>query len=122
MLANGGALNGTRFVSRKTLDLMAMNHVPVHLFPLRISADPMYGYGFGLGFSVLLDPAAAGRVASAGEFGWSGAAGTHFWIDPVEDVFAIFMTQYMGRLENGEAVQRRSYHPDLRNLVYQALE
>ena len=122
MLANGGEWNGTRLVSRKTIDLMAMNHVPANLLPLRISADPMYGYGFGLGFSVLLDPAAAGRVASAGEFGWSGAAGTHFWIDPAEDVFAIFMTQHIGRDQDSQPVHRRSYHPDLRNLVYQALE
>ena len=122
MLANGGELNGIRFVSRKTLELMAMNHVPNHLLPVEILSGPIYGYGFGLGFSVLLDPAVAGRVASAGEFGWSGLAGTHFWIDPVEEVIAIFMTQYISRDRDGMPVQRRSIHPDLRNLVYQALE
>ena len=121
MLANGGTFNGQRIISRKTMEVMTMNHVPVHLFPLTIG-KPMHGYGFGLGFNVLLDVAASGRVASAGEYGWSGAAGTHFWIDPVEDIIAIFMTQVMHRDEDQQPVITRSYQADLRTLVYQALE
>jgi CubicO group peptidase (beta-lactamase class C family) len=51
------------------------------------------GYGFGLGFGVLLDPAAMGELGSAGEFTWGGAAGTRFWIDPVEQLIGLFMVQ-----------------------------
>jgi CubicO group peptidase (beta-lactamase class C family) len=121
MLVNGGEFNGTRLLGRKTIDVMRMNHTPTHLFPLAIS-NPMYGYGFGLGFCVMLDVALSGRLTSVGEYGWSGAAGTHFWIDPAEDIIAIFMTQTFFRDEAWNPVDHREYRVDLRTLVYQALE
>ena len=59
------------------------------------SETSRWGQGFGLGFSVLLDPVAAGTVGTVGEYGWSGAAGTTFFISPGEDMFVVFMTQLM---------------------------
>ena len=54
------------------------------------------GQGFGLGFSVNLDPVAAGGVGSAGEYAWGGAASTYFWVDPEEEIVVVFMTQLLG--------------------------
>ena len=74
----------------------------------------MDGMGFGLGFSVIEDPAANGSMCSVGEFAWGGAASTAFWIDPVEELTAIFMTQL---LPSSTYPLRR----ELRAAVYQAL-
>ena len=84
MLANGGELDGERIIGRKTLELMHSNHVPASLLPLEIGGLPLLGYGFGLGSRVLLDVAQSGAPGSVGEFGWSGAAKTHYWVDPKE--------------------------------------
>ena len=90
MLLNKGQLNGVRLLSPKTVELMAANHLP----PAAMAAGgPAAGTGYGLGVSVLLDPAARGNVGSSGEFGWSGAASTHVLIDPKEDLVAIYCTQ-----------------------------
>ena len=84
MLANGGELDGTRILGRKTLELMHLNYVPAALLPLDIGGLPLPGYGFGLGSRVLMDVAQSGAPGSAGEFGWSGAAKTTYWVDPKE--------------------------------------
>ena len=55
----------------------------------------MYGVGFGLGVAVVVDPVAARMVCSAGEYNWGGLASTTFWVDPVEDLTVVFMTQLM---------------------------
>jgi CubicO group peptidase (beta-lactamase class C family) len=90
MLLNKGQLNGVRLLSPKTVELMATNHLP----PQAMAAGGVRpGTGYGLGVSVLLDPAARGNVGSVGEFGWSGAASTHVLIDPEEDLVAIYCTQ-----------------------------
>jgi CubicO group peptidase (beta-lactamase class C family) len=90
MLLNKGQLNGVRLLSPKTVELMATNHLP----PQAMAAGGVRpGTGYGLGVSVLLDPAARGNVGSVGEFGWSGAASTHVLIDPKEDLVAIYCTQ-----------------------------
>jgi CubicO group peptidase (beta-lactamase class C family) len=86
MLANGGTWNGRRYVSRKTLEYMTSNHV----------GDMMVdrpGFGFGLGFEVRTAIGEAATPGSVGEYGWSGAAGTTFWIDPKEGLVALYMTQ-----------------------------
>ena len=114
MLANGGALDGERIIGRKTLELMHANHVPAALLPLEIGGLPMPGYGFGLGSRVLLDVPQSGAPGSAGEFGWSGAAKTHYWVDPREEVVGLFMTQSMMSFDLPEF--------DLRALAYQAIE
>ncbi|MEM7538711.1 MAG: serine hydrolase domain-containing protein [Chloroflexota bacterium] len=113
MLANGGTLDGHDIISRKTLEIMATNHVDLSAFPLTIST-PMPGYGFGLGFSVLMDVAQSGELGSVGSYGWSGAASTTYWVDPVEDLIAIFMAQFM-------PTGHYPVHSEFQNLVYQAL-
>jgi CubicO group peptidase (beta-lactamase class C family) len=87
MLANGGEWGGRRYVSRKTLEYMTSNQVG----ELRASERP--GFGFGLGFEVRTGVGGADTPGSVGEYGWSGAAGTTFWIDPKEELIALYMTQ-----------------------------
>ena len=94
MLANGGELDGTRVIGRKTLALMHANHVPPALFPLDIAGLPLPGYGFGLGSRVALDVAQTGAPGSVGEFGWSGRR-RPIWVDPREELVGLFMTQSM---------------------------
>ena len=114
MLCNGGALDGARVIGRKTLELMHMNHLRPDMLPIEIGGLPLAGYGFGLGSRVLIDVAASGAPGSVGEFGWAGAAKTHFWVDPRERIVALFMTQSMMSFDLPEL--------DLRALVYQALD
>jgi CubicO group peptidase (beta-lactamase class C family) len=114
MLANGGKLDGERIIGRKTLELMHSNFVPAALLPLEIGGLPMPGYGFGLGSRVLLDVAQSSAPGSAGEFGWSGAAKTHYWVDPKEEVVGLFMTQSMMSFDVPEL--------ELRALAYQAID
>ncbi|GGK97497.1 serine hydrolase domain-containing protein [Deinococcus radiotolerans] len=120
MLLRGGELDGARIVGPKTLELMTRNHLPggadvasLARSPIAVSASASRGVGFGLGFAVTLDPVRAQRLGNAGDFSWGGAAGTYFWIDPVEDLAVIFMTQ---QLMSPERVQ-----DDLRTFVYSAL-
>lgn len=91
MLLNGGALDGVRIVSPKTVDLMSMNHLPdthptLPIFP---------GAGFGLGFAVITDAAATKGLVSEGEYSWAGFFSTDFWIDPEEDLVAVVLTQHL---------------------------
>ena len=87
MLLDGGQLNGKRVLSPRTVDLMASVFVP-DTMPGRAP-----GRGFGLSVQVISDPVAAGQRVSKGSFGWDGAFGTHFWIDPKEKVVGILMIQ-----------------------------
>lgn len=112
-LLNGGRLDGVRLLSPRTVRLMVANHLPDHLLPFGVGPNLLWGHGFGLGFRVVLDPGQAGFLSSAGEYGWSGAAKTYFWIDPKEDMLAIFMTQIM---QSDHPVQQY-----FRALTYQAL-
>jgi CubicO group peptidase (beta-lactamase class C family) len=120
MLTNRGSLDGTRIIGPRTLELMTLNHLPggadLHTAALRPTGNATLhpGTGFGLGFAVLRDPAAAQVLGSVGEYSWSGAAETHFFISPRDDMFAIFMTQLMG--PPGAPFGR-----ELRTSVYQAL-
>ena len=101
MLRRGGELGGVRLVGPKTLALMRMNHLPggkeiADLAPPGMFSEAAYqGLGFGLGFAMVTDPARYGVAASPGEFSWGGMASTAFWVDPVEDVCVVFMTQLM---------------------------
>ena len=101
MLRRGGELDGVRLVGPKTLALMRANHLPggqeiADLAPPGMFSEAAYqGMGFGLGFSMITDPARYGIASSAGEFSWGGMASTAFWVDPVEDVCVVFMTQLM---------------------------
>jgi len=100
MLLRGGELDGVRILSRKTLELMARNHLPGGADMASLSVAPFgevgfEGTGFGLGFAVTLDPVRAGVVGSPGELAWGGAASTLFSVDPAEDLLWIFLTQLM---------------------------
>ena len=100
MLLNGGQLEGERVLGRKTLDYMTINHLPQgrnlnELGQSTFSEAVMEGVGFGLGFSSVVDPAASSAVSSYGEFAWGGVASTAFWVDPIEEVTCVFMTQFI---------------------------
>lgn len=101
MLANGGELDGRRILSRKTVELMGSNHLPgggtlaEFTQPGTYGEVGMDGMGFGLTVSVAQEPARTGVVGSVGEFMWGGAASTIFWVDPVEDLSVVFMTQLL---------------------------
>jgi CubicO group peptidase (beta-lactamase class C family) len=121
MLLNGGSLDGKRIIGRKTLALMASNHLEGGRDMEEAAYGPNIGVvrtgmGFGLGFGVVLDPAKAQLAASRGEFYWSGAASTHFWVDPSEDLTAVFMTQLFS-LGRPSTLGR-----ELRAMVYAALD
>jgi CubicO group peptidase (beta-lactamase class C family) len=90
MLVNGGQLNGKRLLGPRTVELMASNHVG-DLFTK--SSATRRGMGFGLTVEVVMDPIAAGQRRSAGSFGWDGAFGTHFWVDPKEQIAGVLMIQ-----------------------------
>jgi CubicO group peptidase (beta-lactamase class C family) len=118
MLISGGELDGRRLVSRKTLELMAANHLPGgrdlgSMSRSLFSEATNEGVGFGLGFAVTLDPARTLLPGSAGDLFWGGAAGTYFWVDPREELIVVFMTQALG----GENQRLRR---ELRTLVYSA--
>ena len=98
MLLNRGSLDGARIVAPKTLDLMTANHLPGGADLTQVS-DALFseasnaGTGFGLGFATVIDPARTLIPASRGEFYWGGAHSTAFFVDPVEDISMVFMTQ-----------------------------
>ncbi len=115
MLLNGGALDGKRYLSPKTIAYMGSNHIGPGS---GVVPGPYYlpgpGFGFGLGFAVRTDPGISVMEGSVGEMNWSGAGGTTFWVDPKEDMFVVFMSQ---------TVQHRGRHRiALKNLVYGAFE
>ena len=87
MLLNGGQLNGKRLLSPRTVEMMRSVFIPDTL-PGRAR-----GEGYGLSVRVVSDPLQRGTALSAGSFGWSGAFGTHFWVDPQGKVVAVLMTQ-----------------------------
>ena len=92
-----GQLDGTRILSPKTVNFMRRNHLPEGITPKSpLERIPFARGGWGIGFSVVTDPAAQGIMASAGEYSWSGGAGTVFWIDPVEDIVVVSMMQLLG--------------------------
>ena len=119
MLARGGELDGVRILGSRTVAYMGRNHLPggrdLEQVGRPLFAEmPFHGVGFGLGVSVVLDPAAYRTLTSAGEMAWGGAASTAFWVDPTEEVTALFLTQLLP----SSAYPIRSR---LRSLVYQAL-
>jgi len=114
LLLNKGELDGVRLLGPKTVELMAMNHLPPNIPPLVMGQEPMPGFGFGLGVSVMTDVALSGMMGSVGLYGWGGWANTHFWVDPQEQLIGILMLQY---------IPSGTYPvtTDFRTLVYQAL-
>lgn len=110
MMLNNGQLGDTRLLSRKTVELMTADH----LGQIKGSADLLPpGYGFGLGFAVRLQPGISVMPGSTGQYFWGGAAGTSFWVDPAERLFAVLMIQAPG--------PREYYRVMFRDLVYSAI-
>jgi CubicO group peptidase (beta-lactamase class C family) len=89
MMLNGGEYNGVRLLSPKTVDLMITNHIGEGVL-VNLKGP---GYGFGLGYSTLMDAGKASESLSPGSFGWGGAWGTYFFVDPVEELIGILMVQ-----------------------------
>ena len=119
MLVNGGELDGARIVSPKTLALMTANHLPggadlTQLSQSMFSESQNAGVGFGLGFATVIDPAKTLMPASKGEFYWGGAYSTAFFVDPLEGVTMVFMTQVYP--SSAYPVRRQ-----LKTLIYSAL-
>ncbi|HJV85131.1 MAG TPA: serine hydrolase domain-containing protein [Noviherbaspirillum sp.] len=115
MLQNEGELDGVRILSRKMLRYMASDHLSeLPLAKTGASYLPGPGYGFGLGFAVRTSEGGAFMPGSVGDFTWSGLAGTYFWVDPKENLLAIYLMQ--------APEQRNHYRQLFRNLVYAAIE
>lgn len=119
MLLRGGELEGVRLLSPKTVALMTMNHLPdggdLTANSKSLFSESQYaGVGFGLGFAVTQNPAATMMPGSIGEYNWGGMLSTFFFIDPVERLIAVFMTQVMP----SSAVQVRRA---LKTMIYAAL-
>jgi CubicO group peptidase (beta-lactamase class C family) len=119
MMANGGQLDGKRYLSRPSVELMTSDH----LGPRIQAQSPMtpgevllstQGYTFGLGFAVRQAAGVAGIPGSAGEFMWGGYAGTYFWVDPREQIVAVYMTQAPSPI-------RAYYRKLFKQLVYSAI-
>jgi len=119
MLLRGGELEGARLLGTRTIEYMTQNHLPdgvdLEEFGRPLFAETTFeGVGFGLGFSVVDDPFKTKVLSTGGEFAWGGAASTAFWVDPAQEITALFLTQLLPS----------STHPirsQLKQLVYQAL-
>ena len=119
MLVNGGELDGVRILGRKTIELMTCNHLPNGEDLTRwalgsFSETANEGYGFGLGFSINLGPERTATIGSKGEYAWGGAASTIFWVDPMEELVVILMTQFMPSATF-------NFRGQLKTLVYPAI-
>ncbi|MCU0868425.1 MAG: beta-lactamase family protein [Burkholderiales bacterium] len=112
MLVNGGTLDGVRILSRRTVAWMASNHLHAGI-ALDAGYLPGPGYGFGLGFAVRKEAGIADWHGSPGDYYWGGYGGTAFWVDPKEDLVAVFMTQ--------EPLRRQHYRNLMRNTIYGAV-
>jgi CubicO group peptidase (beta-lactamase class C family) len=112
MLAAGGTRDGTRLLARKTIDLMRSDHLGPNV--RRGSELLQPGHGFGLGFAVRTEPGMSVMPGSVGVYFWGGIAGTTFWLDPAEELYAMMLIQAPG--------QRDHYRALFRTLVYGALD
>ena len=112
MLANGGTLEGKRYLGPKTIAYMTSDHMGdvVRRGPYDLLGP---GYKFGLGFGVRVDAGVAPVAGSLGDYYWGGAGGTYFWVDPKEKMFVVYMMQSPSK--------RAQYRILLRNMVYAAI-
>ena len=127
MLLNGGELDGVRLLSPKTVSLMTSDHLPPGVaynttftaLLLDQAPTPEMGEGFGLGFLVRKEEGRNPLPGSVGDYSWSGAHGTYFWVDPKEKLVAVLMVQ--NAFDQGGLVKTTHYRHDMRYLVYQAV-
>jgi CubicO group peptidase (beta-lactamase class C family) len=121
MMLHGGALDGVRILSPKTVQLFSLNHLPGNkelgdMAPPGLFSEAGYsGIGFSIACGVNIDVARTRLPGTLGEYFWGGAASTAFWIDPVEELAVVFMTQVIG------TDARLTLRRDLRTLVYSAM-
>ena len=119
MLLGGGALDGVRLLSPRTVRYMSQNHLPdgadLGTFGRPFGEAPLAGLGYGLGVAVVRDPLRSKVVSSMGELSWGGAASTAFFVDPSEELIVLFFTQLL------PSTTHPMLRPQLRQLVYQAL-
>ena len=118
MLLNGGELGGVRLLSRKTVELMAQDHLPQgikinHFPPPVIDVRPEAGNGFGLGFMMRTVDGRSTIAGNVGDYSWPGIFGTYFWVDPKKDMFAIMMIQ----VPAAAGAVRYKYWTEIRSLV-----
>jgi len=106
MMLNGGELDGKRILSRKTVELMTVDHL--------VDKKVEEGVGFGLGFYVVKDLGARGVPGSVGEFGWGGAYNSSYWVDPLKQLVVVYFTQLLPSRGLDD-------HGKLRTLIYQSL-
>ncbi|MFU8817166.1 MAG: serine hydrolase domain-containing protein [Pseudomonadales bacterium] len=114
MLLSGKTPDGRTLLSRKMLEMMRTNRIPPHQLPLTVGMNALPGYGWGLGVRVMMDVGKSMGLTGQGELGWAGAASTYFFVDPAEELFGVFMTQYLGAV--------LPLNEDLRVAAYQMLE
>jgi CubicO group peptidase (beta-lactamase class C family) len=114
MLRRGGELDGVRLLSRKSIELMTTNHLTDEERDVPMLTGWFPGQGFGLGFSVVESLAPGATLGSVGQYGWGGAAGTYFWVDPEEELVAILMIQLFP--PGGIPIV-----PEFKNGVYQSI-
>ena len=117
MLLNGGQVDGTRVLSRTTVALMTSDHLGTRIAAPVTPSELLLGtpgYTFGLGFAVRQGAGVAGVPGSAGEFMWAGYAGTYFWVDPREELVAVYMSQ-------APSTARAYYRKLVKQLVYAAI-
>lgn len=118
MLLNGGQLEGRRYLSRKSVELMTANHLPTNvrytdrtlIVWANLSPTPDYGTGFGLGFAVRTEQGRSSMQGSVGEFWWAGSSGTNFVVDPKEQLILILLTQQPNRMWDYLALMRQMGH------------
>ncbi len=95
MIENGGTLDGHRILRAKTVKLMSSNLLPKEAFPIYFGKEKEFGTGFGLGFAVCTEVTSWDPAAHVGEYGWDGAASTHYWISPADKLIVVTLEQIM---------------------------
>jgi CubicO group peptidase (beta-lactamase class C family) len=95
MIENGGALDGRRILKAETVKLMTSNQLPEKVFPIYFGKEIRYGTGFGLGFSVRTEITKWDTSGHVGEYGWGGAASTHYWVSPADKLIVLTLEQIM---------------------------
>jgi len=118
MLRGEGALDGAQILKKETIKEMTRNHLPTSILASGTGEDPvrssLAGYGFGLGFGVVIDPKATKSAVSKGAFMWGGAAATIFWVDPTEEIIVLGMMQLLS--------SPYQFREELRKVVYEAIK
>jgi CubicO group peptidase (beta-lactamase class C family) len=118
MLLNGGELDGVRILSPAAVKLIDSNQLADDIRAKQEAFSVRSGVGFGIDVNITLDTAKAGTLGGLGSFGWGGAAGTNFWVDPSDDVVFVSMMQVLQKWEDPDL---KDFDNDMATLVYGSL-